>query len=92
MEYIKDSRSPLCTETFLQVILAGVNWLAPHVVQRSGSHSLTARKHGHCFVLHDALHRHPGNLFWPEGEWWGGMAKKWWNISRHNQELTITSF
>lgn len=38
---------------------------APHIWQRSGSHSRTARKHGHCLVLHWALHRHPGNLFSP---------------------------
>ena len=38
----------------------------PQVWQRSGSHSLTARKHGHCFVLHCALQRHPGKRFWPE--------------------------
>ena len=38
---------------------------APHVWHRSGSHSRTAMKHGHCFVLHCALQRHPGNRLWP---------------------------
>ena len=38
---------------------------APHVWHKSGSHSRTAVKHGHCFVLHCALQRQPGNRFWP---------------------------
>lgn len=37
---------------------------APHL-QRSGSHSLTARKQGQCFVLQDERHRQPGNLLGP---------------------------
>lgn len=41
------------------------NLPAPQVWQRSGSHSLTAKKHGHCLVLHCALQRQPGKRFWP---------------------------
>ena len=44
-----------------------INLPAPHVWQRSGSHSLTAKKHGHCLVLHCALQRQPGKRFWPDG-------------------------
>ena len=43
------------------MILVTSYWSAPHFVHRSGSHSRTAKKHGHCLVLHWALHRHPRN-------------------------------
>ena len=36
---------------------------APQTEQRSGSHSLTAIKQGHCLVEQCALHLQPGNLF-----------------------------
>lgn len=58
--------SPRCKPTFLQHIVSLEKLSAPHVWHRSASHSRTARKHGHCFVTHCALQRHPGNLFWPE--------------------------
>ena len=43
---------------------------APQVLQRSESHSLTARKQGQCLVLHEERHLQPGNLLVPikEGE------------------------
>ena len=41
---------------------------APQVLQRSGSHSLTAMKHGQCLVLQEDLQRQPGNLLGPGGE------------------------
>jgi hypothetical protein len=44
------------TMTFLQEIFETSYWSAPQVEQRSGSHSRTARKQGHCFVVHWALH------------------------------------
>jgi len=42
---------------------SGSKLLAPHAVQRSGSHSLTAMKQGHCLVEQWALHLHPGYRF-----------------------------
>ena len=44
------------TITFLQEILDISSWSAPHSEHTSGSHSRTARKHGHCLVVHCALH------------------------------------
>ena len=38
---------------------------APQVLQRSGSHSLTAKKQGQCLVLHEERHLQPGNLLVP---------------------------
>ena len=64
------------TLTFLQDILLVSNWSAPHTWQRSGSHSRTARKHGHCLVLHWALQRHPGKRFWPENERTQSVSRK----------------
>jgi hypothetical protein len=63
-----DVRNPRWTLTFLQVILETSWWSAPHVPHKSGSHSRTAKKQGHCLVLHWALHRQPGNRFWPDRE------------------------
>ena len=44
------------TVDFLELM---VTWSAPHLLHRSGSHSRTAKKQGHCFVLHCALQRQP---------------------------------
>lgn len=76
--YESDIRNPRWTLTFLQVILDTSCWSAPQVPHKSGSHSRTAKKHGHCLVLHCALQRQPGNLFWPTNQ-----TIKFYNISNH---------
>uniref|UniRef100_A0A915I037 Uncharacterized protein n=1 Tax=Romanomermis culicivorax TaxID=13658 RepID=A0A915I037_ROMCU len=41
---------------------------APHDGHRSGSHSRTAKKQGHCLVSQWALHRQPGKRFGPSSQ------------------------
>ena len=68
------------------------NWSAPHLMQRSGSHSLTARRQGHCLVLHWALQLHPGNLSRQSLLHWQNFSQKyfdWW--TKHQSRVTYAA-
>eukprot|EP00800_Vazella_pourtalesii_P022949 TRINITY_DN9113_c0_g1_i2.p1 TRINITY_DN9113_c0_g1~~TRINITY_DN9113_c0_g1_i2.p1 ORF type:complete len:108 (+),score=9.53 TRINITY_DN9113_c0_g1_i2:194-517(+) len=55
--------SPLCIHTFLQGGTVSKGAPAPQFLHKSGSHSLSAMKQGHCLVRQNDLQRQPGNLF-----------------------------
>ena len=69
-----------------------INLPAPHVWQRSGSHSLTAKKHGHCLVLHCALQRQPGKRFWPDGGEGQSVIVSVNEREKHERQVTQTNW
>lgn len=62
---------------------------APQDKHKSGSHSLTARTHGHNFVLHWPRQRHPKNLNRQEQGLFSTINKLIWYIWYKSESFSL---